>query len=159
MDIVDIKEKAISGSKWSIIEKFSLQIIQFIVGIILARLLGPEAFGLIALTSILITISGAVMDGGFEKALIQNQTLLPIQISTAFYINTLLGILMAAIICIAAPAIAVFKAPEFSSEAVMVTVTGPINWPFSCVFSLQICCSGLCTAVEDMIRIGKWNSH
>lgn len=104
----EIRQKAISGSKWTIIEKLLLQVVQFIVGITLARVLGPGAFGLIALTSLFLTISGAIADGGFEKALIQNQSLSVIQISTAFYINILLGLIMALFVYVSAPGIALF---------------------------------------------------
>ena len=128
MNISELKDKAISSSKWSIIEKISLQIAQFIIGIILARLLGPKAFGLIALTFIFISISGAIMDGGFERTFIQNQNLTSLQINTVFYINLLLGILMALILCLAAPSLSVFfNAPELTSILQVLSIGLPID--------------------------------
>lgn len=128
MEISDIKQKAISGSKWSVIEKFALQLVQFVVGIVLARLLGPKAFGLIALTSIFLVISGAIMDGGFEKALIQNKFLSDLQVTTAFYINILLGVLLAIVICLFAPSIArYFDAPELTNILRVMSLGLPIN--------------------------------
>ncbi|HSU27084.1 MAG TPA: lipopolysaccharide biosynthesis protein [Chitinophagaceae bacterium] len=127
-EISDIKEKALIGSKWLVIEKVSLQLVQFIVGIILARLLGPKAFGLVALSAVFIIISGAIMDSGFEKALIQTQNLTALQISTAFYINTFLGLLMALIICLLAPTIAdFFHAPELTNILRVLSLGLPID--------------------------------
>lgn len=107
-DINDIKSKAVRGSVWSFIEKFSLQIVQFIIGTVLARLLEPKDYGLIALTTIFTGISTAIIDGGFEKALIQRKELSPITINTAFYLNALLGILITVILVLTSPAIASF---------------------------------------------------
>ncbi len=112
----ELKSKAIKGSIWSLIETFSVQIVQFIVGVILARLLEPKDFGLIALTGIFTSISTAITDGGFEKTLIQKKDLLPIQISTVFYINIILGAFMTILLIIAAPFIAdFFNAPPLTS--------------------------------------------
>lgn len=104
----NIKSRAISASLWAIIAKFSLLISQFIISIVLARLLNPSDFGLVALTTIFITISGAITDGGFETALIQKKELSNIQINTAFYLNILLGCLMTLILFFTSPYIAVF---------------------------------------------------
>ena len=112
----DLKSKAIKGSVWSLIETFSLQIVQFIVGVVLARILEPKDFGLIALTGIFTSVSAAITDGGFEKTLIQKKTLSSVQISSIFYINIILGALMTVTLIITAPYIAIFfSAPELVS--------------------------------------------
>ena len=115
-DATDLKSKVITGSIWSLIETFSVQIVQFIVGIVLARILEPKDFGLIALTGIFTSISAAITDGGFEKTLIQKKDLLPIQISTVFYINTILGAFMTLLLIILAPFISgFFNAPALTA--------------------------------------------
>lgn len=114
-DKEDLKSKAIKGSVWSLIETFSLQIVQFTVGVVLARILEPKDFGLIALTGIFTSISAAITDGGFEKTIIQKKNLSPIQISTIFYINILLGALMTILLILLSPYIsAFFNAPELT---------------------------------------------
>lgn len=114
-DTKDLKSKAITGSIWSLIETFSVQIVQFIVGVILARILEPKDYGLIALTGIFTSISSAITDGGFEKTLIQKKDLLPIQISTVFYINVMLGAFMTLLLIVAAPFISgFFDAPALT---------------------------------------------
>lgn len=113
VDLQELKSKAVTGSIWAIIEKFSLQIVQFVVGVILARLLEPKDYGLIALTGIFTSISAAITDGGFEKTLIQKRDLSPIQINTVFYVNIFLGALMALLLILFAPSIAgFFNAPK-----------------------------------------------
>jgi O-antigen/teichoic acid export membrane protein len=114
-DKKELKSKAIKGSIWSLIETFSVQIVQFVVGIVLARLLEPKDFGLIALTGIFTSISAAITDGGFEKTLIQKKDLLPIQISTVFYINVILGAFLTLLLIVLAPFISdFFNAPALT---------------------------------------------
>jgi teichuronic acid exporter len=127
----NLKSKALTGSLWSLIENFSSQLVQFVVGIILARLLGPGNYGLIALTGIFTTISIAITDAGFEKTLIQRSDITPLQISTIFYINIFLGVLVMLAFIISAPAIAsFFKEPELtlvlriSSIGILLTAFG-----------------------------------
>ena len=113
VNLQELKSKAVTGSIWAVIEKFSLQIVQFVVGVVLARLLEPKDYGLIALTGIFTSISAAITDGGFEKTLIQKKDLSPLQISTVFYVNVMLGALMAVLLILFAPSIArFFNAPK-----------------------------------------------
>lgn len=122
-DAQDLKSKAIKGSIWSLVETFSVQIVQFIVGIILARILEPKDYGLIALTGIFTSISAAITDGGFEKTLIQKKDLLPVQISSVFYITLMLGTLMTLVLMIASPFIAdFFNAPALTSILQVISI-------------------------------------
>ncbi len=107
-DSANLKSKAISGSVWSLLENFSTQIVQFVVGIILARLLEPKDYGLVAIVTIFTTISTAITDAGFEKTLIQRPSLSQLQISTIFYINLFLGLLVMLSFVFSAPWIASF---------------------------------------------------
>jgi teichuronic acid exporter len=115
-DNQELKAKAIRGSLWSSLETFSVMIVQFAVGVVLARLLEPKDFGLIALTGIFTSIAAAITDGGFEKTLIQKKELLPVQINTIFYINILLGVCMTSILIVLTPYIAIFfNAPDLTN--------------------------------------------
>lgn len=104
----DLKSKAIKGSIWSLVENFSLQIVQFIVSVVLARILEPKDYGLIAITGIFTSISAAITDGGFEKTVIQKKDPSQTQISTIFYMNVFLGALMTGILIALSPVIATF---------------------------------------------------
>ena len=69
----DLRREAVRGVLWSAIERFSVQIVQFMIHIILARLLLPSDFGLIGMLAIFLQISQLLIDGGFSNALIQKQ--------------------------------------------------------------------------------------
>ncbi|HEB5077523.1 TPA: oligosaccharide flippase family protein, partial [Aeromonas hydrophila subsp. hydrophila] len=73
-----------NGLKWSAIEKIVSQGVQFLTLLVLARLLTPNAFGVIAMTSIFISIAQLLIDGGFTSALIRKGKPSEIEYSTAF---------------------------------------------------------------------------
>ncbi|WP_103865759.1 lipopolysaccharide biosynthesis protein [Aquimarina sp. I32.4] len=103
-----LKSKAANGVIWSGIDKSSTMLIQFIFGIILARLLLPEDFGLVGMITIFITISQAIVESGFSRALIQKKDANQIDYSTTFFFNFLISIVVYAILYFTAPFIANF---------------------------------------------------
>ena len=68
-----IKGKAISGMVWTGIEKVSTIFVQFILGIIIARILMPSDYGIIGMLTIFIGIAQTFLDSGFASALIQKK--------------------------------------------------------------------------------------
>jgi O-antigen/teichoic acid export membrane protein len=86
-----LENKAKNGLIWSSIDKFSTLVIQFVVGIILARLLIPEDFGLIGMISILLAISQCLVNGGFYTALLQKKKIDNTDYSTIFFFNVGIG--------------------------------------------------------------------
>ena len=67
----DLKQKTISGVSWSFVEQILVRGFNFVIGIILARLLDPADYGLIGMIGIFMAISQIFIDGGFANALIQ----------------------------------------------------------------------------------------
>ncbi|HXB94100.1 MAG TPA: lipopolysaccharide biosynthesis protein [Puia sp.] len=127
-DFQDLKSKAVTASLWAIVEKFSLQIVQFVVSVILARILEPRDYGLIALTAIFTTLSGAIIDGGFEKTLIRAKVLQPIQVTSVFYVNLLLGCLLTVLLLVTARPIALFFHEPTLAPVLQVVALGlPVN--------------------------------
>ena len=63
-----IKTKTVHGVIWSALERFSLQGVQFLINIVMARLLLPSDYGLIAMLAIFLQISQAFVDSGFTNA-------------------------------------------------------------------------------------------
>lgn len=90
--MAEIKQKAINSVLWSAVERFSVQLIQFVIGILLARILEPSDFGLIAMISIFIAIAQCFIDSGFSNALMQKQECTEQDFSTVFYVNVLIAI-------------------------------------------------------------------
>lgn len=103
-----LKEKTVSGLLWSFIDSFAMQGITFIVGIILARLLTPQEFGLVGMITIFIAISSSFINSGFGNALIQKQNCTEIDYSTVFYFNLLMGIVFFIVLFFTAPTISRF---------------------------------------------------
>ena len=103
-----LKKQVIHGSLWSFFERIGRLGIQIIIGIILARLLPPEKFGLIAMLSIFIAVAQTFIDSGFSSALIQKQDSNHLDECSIFYFNILVGFLGAGVIFISAPWIATF---------------------------------------------------
>ena len=66
-----LTQKTVSSVKWSAIEKFGLQGMQFILGLIMTRLLLPSDYGTVGLIAIFIAISTTFVDSGFRNALIR----------------------------------------------------------------------------------------
>lgn len=93
---------------WSAAERFSVQAIQFILTIILARLILPKDYGLIAMLSIFLQVAQSFVDSGFSNALIQKQNRSEIDFSTVFYFNCFISIIVYSLLYFCAPYIAKF---------------------------------------------------
>ncbi len=103
-----LKAKTVHGVLWSALERFSLQGIQFVINIIMARLLAPSDYGLIAMLAIFLQISQAFIDSGFTNALIQRKDRSETDFSTVFYFNVVIAFVFYLILFISAPWIADF---------------------------------------------------
>ena len=104
----DLGKKTISGVLWSGIERLLVQGLQFILGIVLARLLLPSDYGLIGMLTIFFSISLAIVDSGFSQALIQRKIVTQTDYSTVFYFNLLTSLCIYAGLYFASPYIAAF---------------------------------------------------
>jgi len=102
------QNKIAYGIIWSATERFSTQLIQFVVTVIMARILLPSDFGLIGMLSIFFAISQSFIDSGFSKALIQKKSATDDDFSTIFYFNIVIGGLFFFVLFLLAPAIARF---------------------------------------------------
>ena len=108
-----LKQKTFSGLVWTFLESFSVQVFGFIQGIILARLLMPSDYGLIAMTGVFFAVSYALVDTGFTSALIRKKDRTDIDYSTVYVTNVVLSFILCVILCLSSPLIADFyKEPE-----------------------------------------------
>lgn len=115
-----LKQQAISGVKWNFLQQFSVQAINFGVQVILARLLMPEMFGLIAMVIVFISIGQTLMDSGMTSSLIRTKNPDQIDYSTVFVTNLLMSIAIYGIIYTLAPFIAGFYNQEVLTDIVRV---------------------------------------
>lgn len=104
----NLKASVISSLFWKSLERGGVTGVQFIVQIILARLLLPEDFGIIALILIFIHISQAFVQSGFGQALIQKKDVTDEDYSSVFYLTLGIALIFYCILFLAAPFIAAF---------------------------------------------------
>ena len=109
----NMKSKVLSGLFWKIMENGGAQGIQFVVSIVLAKLLTPEEYGIVGLITIFITIANVFVQNGFNTALIQKKSADDTDFSSVFYLSLGVAGIMYAILFAAAPLIADFyEEPE-----------------------------------------------
>lgn len=104
----NLKSKTIHGIMWSAVDNFSKQGIQFIISIIIARILVPADYGLIGMLTIFFAVAQSIVDSGFGTALIQKKNPTQIDYSTVFYFNIFVGTILYSILFFCAPLIAGF---------------------------------------------------
>lgn len=103
-----LKNKTVRGVGWSFIDNIASSGITFFVGIVLARLLTPEEYGIMAMIAIFIAISNSIVDSGFSNALIRKMNVNSIDYNTVFYFNLVVSIILYVLLYFAAPAISIF---------------------------------------------------
>lgn len=91
---MDLREKAVKGLVWSSAQSWGGKIVSTSVFLLLAKLLGPEAFGLIALASLYMAFMGVFVDQGFAQAIIQRENLEPEHLDTAFWTSVSTALLL-----------------------------------------------------------------
>lgn len=100
--------KTANGVAWCFIDSIANSGITFLIGIVLARMLSPEEYGLIGIIIIFIALFQSVVDSGLSTALIRDKNAGSIDFDTAFVSNVFLGLVMAILLFFLAPAIAHF---------------------------------------------------
>lgn len=108
MENKNTKSKVLSSLLWKLLERSGTQGIQFIVQIVLARILLPTDYGTIALIAIFITIANVFVQSGFNTALIQKKDANEDDFSSVFYLSLLIATLLYILIFFTAPYIAHF---------------------------------------------------
>jgi O-antigen/teichoic acid export membrane protein len=129
------KERYILGLFWSFIDSVAGQGITFIAGIILARLLSPDDFGLIGMLTIFIALSQTFIDSGFRQALIRKQNCTDADYSTIFYFNVIAGILFYFILFFSAGSISNFFNEPILKEIIRVLGLAVVINSFSIIQS------------------------
>ena len=103
---IDLKQKTISGVFWQLLQKGSSQIVTFVVSVLLARLVQPSEFGVVAITSIFLTIAGVLTDSGLGASLVQKKNVDDLDKNTVFFFGLFISIIFYGILFFCAPLIA-----------------------------------------------------
>ena len=114
----ELKNKATQGVFWSSVERYSLQVVQFLLKLVIARILIPDDYGLIGMIAIFMAISQIFIDGGFSNSLIQKKDRSEAAYSTVFFINFGISVLIYLILFFGAPFIA-----EFYDKPLLIPIT------------------------------------
>lgn len=110
--MVVTKEKVLSNLFWRFLERTGAQSVALIVSIVLARILSPTDYGIIALITVFINILNVFVDSGLGTALIQKKDADDIDFSTVFYTNIVFCVLLYIIMFFVAPFLATFYKNE-----------------------------------------------
>lgn len=105
---MELKDKALNGVFWNLIAKFGNYGLEFIIGIILARILSPDKFGVIASITVIIAFLEVFINSGFSQALIREKIIDKKVFSTIFWFNLFLGIIVYFILYLFAPFLSSF---------------------------------------------------
>lgn len=124
-----LRDKTISSVFWSFLQKVGSRGIEVVVTIILARLLSPEDFGLIAMLAVFIAISQSISQAGFSQALIQKKKVDEEDYSSVFYLNLFISIGLYVILYFGAPLIAKFY-DKPNIESILISLTRVLSLVF-----------------------------
>lgn len=108
-----LKDKTVKGTIWSAADSILGQGVTFLVGIVLARLLSPEEYGLVGIVLIFTTVLSGIVDSGFSRALIRKKNVLDEDYNTMFITNMMVSVVLFVALYFIAPSIArFFSRPE-----------------------------------------------
>ncbi len=114
------KRKVVGGLFWSFGERICAQLVTLIVGIILARILSPDDYGVISIVMVFISICDVFVTGGFGTALVQKQEADKSDYNTAFYMSFGMSVVLYIILFFAAPYIALFYQRDILTNIIRV---------------------------------------
>lgn len=120
----NMKKKVLSGLFWKVMENGGTQGIQFLVSVLLARMLTPAESGEVMLIMIFITIGNVFVQSGFNTSLIQKQRVDEADYSSAFYLSMAIAVVLYGILYLSAPAVGRFYGqPVFCPVLRILSVT------------------------------------
>ena len=123
-----VKQKVISGTIWESAGQYLSLGIQFVVTIIIARILTPSDFGVVGLLTVFTAISMILLNSGFSQALIQKKDANDVDFSSVFYVNLAVGLVLYFVLYYASYYIAVFyNIPELTKYARITFLIIPIS--------------------------------
>lgn len=120
----ELKKKTISSMFWRFLERCGAQGVTFLVTIVLARLLAPEVYGLMALVTVFTAVLQVFVDSGMGSALIQKKDADDLDFSSVFFFNLVMCITLYLLLFFCAPFIAAFyNNPELTSVIRVLGIT------------------------------------
>ena len=131
---MNLKQKAVKGIAWSFIQRWGSQLISFSVFLLLARLLSPEDFGLIAMSGVFIAFMKVFLDQGFASAIVQRKTVEREHLDTAFWVSIATSLLLVGVAWASAGWVADFYHEPLLAKVIRLL---SINFIFKSLNSVQ----------------------
>lgn len=128
-----VKEQTISSAKWVFIDKGANQGVSFLFSIIMARVLMPDDFGILAIITVVVNISMLFVDSGFSTALIRKPKLEDKDLSTVFYFNIIIALFCYALVFLISPFLSSFFQMPILNEALRIQALTLIIQSFAAV--------------------------
>ena len=121
-----LKQKTTKGLFWSSVERFSNQGMSFFFSVILARMLAPSDFGIIAMITIFFAVAQSFVDSGFSNALVRKTDRREEDFSTCFFFNIGVGVIAYIVLFLIAPLVASFYNQPILSPIIRITGLGVV---------------------------------
>lgn len=129
----DLKKKVVSGSAWTLFANVSSQAISFLVTVVLARLLTPGDFGVVAISAVFIGVITLFQDVGMGAAIIQRKDIDDDYLSTSFSVSIIAGALLAALVATVSPFVASFYREAILRDILLVSSLGFLLSPLTSI--------------------------
>lgn len=133
--MASVREETLRGIKWGVVQKCTMQPVQFLYGVILARLISPDEMGILGLTAIFFAFAGQLQQCGFGTALIRKQDRTDEDICTVFWFNVAMSFVFSLALFLAAPWFvwffdqpALLNLTRVSALLMFLGSTGSVHW-------------------------------
>lgn len=136
MNEENLKQKSISNFMWKFMERILAQLVSTIVSVVLARILLPDDYGIVAIVTIFIGICNVFISQGFATALIQKKDADDKDFSSMFFASIVLSVFLYIVLFFAAPIISIFFGKGYELLTPILRVMG-LQIPISAVKSIQ----------------------
>ena len=138
----NLKQKTKLGLYWKLFDQSATQIMQFVVGVVMARLLSPEDYGITALPAVFMAVAGIFIDGSFSAALVRKPNVTEKDLATSFYYSIGVGLFMYLCLFISAPWIADFYDTPVLTSLIRITALsflwGPLGTPQNVILNKRL---------------------
>ncbi len=170
---MSLKSQTISGILWGSVGKVGILLVQFVLLIILGRILSPYDYGVIGILSFFTLLSNVIIESGFGQALIRREKVTDLELSSVFYLNLFLGVFLYVILLLLSECIALFfNIHELQIISKVFFLIIPVNAlgiiqttlfnkkmeyrKITFISFTSILISGICSVVFAVLGFGVW---
>lgn len=123
-----LKDKVLSSFVWQLLQRVLTQLISFGVSVVLARILAPEDYGVVALSGMFIILIGIFIDSGLGTALVQKKNADELDYNTVFYSNVFIAVAVYFVVFCMAPLLSkIFGNPQVTPVIRVMALSMPIG--------------------------------